>query len=55
MADTETLAVVVALFSLNYAGIWMMLKQMGKFDKTLSILCREHSINHGKKELIVND
>lgn len=49
--DNETIAVIIALFSLNYVALIAMYKEINSFKTVLKVLCREHAQNHGETEL----
>jgi hypothetical protein len=49
--DNEELAVMIALFSLNYAALIFMYKEINSFQTMLKVLCREHAQNHGDTEI----
>jgi hypothetical protein len=49
--DNEEIAVMIALFSLNYAALIFMYKEINSFQTMLKVLCREHAQNHGDTEI----
>jgi hypothetical protein len=49
--DNETVVIMIMLFSLNYAALIYMYKEINSFQTVLKVLCREHAQNHGETEL----
>jgi hypothetical protein len=51
MDDATLLMLVVALFSLNYGGTWLVYKKINGVSMVIRILCREHQKNHGGENI----
>lgn len=49
--EAETIGIMVALFTVNYTGMWVIWKKVNSYGMAIRILCREHSKNHGLSEI----
>jgi hypothetical protein len=51
MPDSETVGLMIVLFSMNYAALWAVYNKLNRFTRIMAIMCREHAVNHGGTEL----
>jgi len=51
MDEAPIIALIIALFTLNYLALGKIWFQLNRYSNALRILCREHAEMHGGKEL----